>query len=468
MRYISTRGGISPVSFTDAVMMGMARDGGLLLPDDIPDVRDNLDRWSRLSYTELALEILHLFCDFAPETLRSIIKKSYASFTHPDITPVVRVGGLHVLELFHGPTLAFKDVALQFLGHAFEHILGQRGESLNILAATSGDTGSAAIHGVRGRPGIRIFVMHPHGRISPNQERQMTSVLDDNVFNLAVEGTFDDCQRIMKDLFADLAFKDRHCLGTVNSINWARLISQSVYYFYSAFRVMAQTGAGHVRFAVPTGNFGDVFAGYLAARMGLPISRLVVATNENDVLARFFATGEYRPAPVKPTISPSMDIQVASNFERYIYYRLGADAARTSAAMAEFAEHKFLRLPPRGAGQGDDLFAGVVGGTDGVLETIRDTYARHGYLMDPHTAVGALAASAHQSPDAPMICLATAHPAKFSEAILRAVGSDVARHPMIDALQSLPTRCEVVPASTRCIREYIANHVEGATAQKAK
>ena len=320
MRYVSTRDGGTPLRFTDTVLTGLARDGGLFLPDQIPDARARLDAWRRLPYADLAFEIMRLFADDIPDdTLAEMIRKSYAAFRHAEVTPVVQAGGIHILELFHGPTLAFKDVALQFLGNLFEHVLAKTGAEMNIVAATSGDTGSAAIYGVRGRARIRIFVMHPHGRVSPVQERQMTTVTDANVHNLAVDGTFDDCQDIVKALFNDLAFRDANRLGAVNSINWARVLAQTVYYFYAAFRVQDATGAAQVRFAVPTGNFGDIFAGYVAWRMGLPIDKLVLATNENDILARYFGTGAYSLGDVAPTLSPSMDIQVASNFERYLY-----------------------------------------------------------------------------------------------------------------------------------------------------
>ena len=320
IRYVSTRGAQAPLAFKDAVMTGLARDGGLLIPDRIPQVGDRLEEWKDLDYPDLAFEIMRLFTDDLPDArLKALIGAAYSSFAHPDVCPVRKVGPLHVLELFHGPTLAFKDVALQFLGRLFEEILEERQGRLNILAATSGDTGSAAICGVRGQKRIHIFVMHPHGRVSALQERQMTSVLDDNVFNLAVQGSFDDCQLIMKTLFSDLPFKDAHALGTVNSVNWARVLSQIVYYFYAAFRVAEETGAAAVQFAVPTGNFGDILAGWYAKRMGLPIRRLVLATNENDILARFFNTGVYAKGTVVPTVNPSMDIQVASNFERWLY-----------------------------------------------------------------------------------------------------------------------------------------------------
>ena len=436
-------------------MTGLARDGGLLLPAEIPDVSRRLPAWASLSYTDLAFEIMRLYTDIPPAALGSIISQSYGVFRHPDAVAVRSIGEVHILELFHGPTLAFKDVALQFLGNVFEFILKQDRHDLNILAATSGDTGSAAICGVRGRDRIRIFVMHPHGRVSPLQERQMTTVLDDNVFNIAVDGTFDDCQRMMKAIFSDLPFKDRYSLGTVNSINWARVLAQIVYYFFAAFRVMRLTGAKRVRFSVPTGNFGDIFAGYVAARMGLPIERLVLATNENDILSRFFNTGVYSGGPVHATISPSMDIQVASNFERYLYYRLGADPEKVRTAMQQFGKEGRLSVTPHAGGSIDELIVAGSGNTRETLATIRDVHARYGYLLDPHSAVGVHVGKQHLDASAPMICLATAHPAKFAQAIQDATGRDLAHHPILDALQDLPTRCSVLPARDSEIRRYI-------------
>lgn len=459
MYYISTRGGMVPIHFESAVMTGLARDGGLLIPESIPDVRDRMGEWRKLSYTELAFEVMRLFVDLSDYSLRRIIEGSYSEFRSREITPVVPVGDVHILELFHGPTLAFKDIALQFLGRLFEHILSTTGGELNIIAATSGDTGSAAIHGVKGRDRIRIFVMHPHLRISELQEKQMTSVLDPNVFNLAVQGTFDDCQGIMKSIFRDLSFRDTYTLGTVNSINWARVLAQMVYYFYAAFRVMDNTGAKRVRFSVPTGNFGDIFAGYMAARMGLPIAKLVLATNENDILARFFESGEYRTSTVKATISPSMDIQVASNFERYLYYRAGGKPAQVRDWMEQFARESRLVCPKLKNGPVDALIAGGVGTAAQTLSTIRSVYDRTGYLLDPHTAVGVSVAAAHHVPGEPMICLATAHPAKFGEAIKRALGQDIARHPILETLRDAPTRCEVVPSSEDAVRRFVADHI---------
>jgi len=458
MNYISTRGQTEPLSFSDAVMTGLARDGGLLLPEAFPQVAGELARWSELPYAELAFEVMRLYVDLPDTSLRDIVDRSYATFEDRAVTPLRRVGDVHILELFHGPTLAFKDVALQFLGNLFEYELERRDQRMNIVAATSGDTGSAAIHGVRGKDRIRIFVMHPKGRTSEIQERQMTTVLDGNVFNLAVEGTFDDCQAMLKTVFNDLPFRDRYCLGAVNSINWARVLAQVVYYVYATLQIRKREGAERVRFSVPTGNFGDIFAGYVAARMGVPIGKLVLATNENDILTRFFTTGEYGLGQVVPTLSPSMDIQVASNFERYLYYRLGESSATVREQMAAFAGGEAIRVPLDDSVM-DPLFVAGTGTTAMTLEAIKRCHDDHGYLLDPHTAVGYSIAHEHLSDEQPMVCLATAHPAKFGGAITQAVGEDLAHHPQLDALAERETRCDDLAADAADLRDYIAARV---------
>ncbi|MBU4198714.1 MAG: threonine synthase [Verrucomicrobia bacterium] len=462
MKYISTRGAVPAIGFQDAVMTGLARDGGLFIPERIPDVRAHLAAWKTLAYGNLAYEIMRRYADLPERDLRALIDRSITSFRHPDVSPVVPLGDLHILELFHGPTLAFKDVALQFLGRLFEYVLAQSDRQLNILAATSGDTGSAAIAGVRGRRRMRIFVLYPLGRVSPIQERQMTTVPDENVFTAAVEGSFDDCQTIVKTLFRDLAFRDRVALGAVNSINWARLMSQVVYYFYAAFRVMERTGKDRVRFTVPTGNFGDIFAGYLAWRMGLPVGRLVLATNENDILSRFFNTGVYRRGRVTPTLSPSMDIQVASNFERYLYYCAGEDPRRVCEWMDRFRTTGELRVECRPGGGVDPLFAAGSADTPACLAAIRAMYESRGYLLDPHSAVGVHVAQSFLDPEEPMICLATAHPAKFDRAIQDATGRDLAHHPLLDALNDLPVRRTVLPASDQAVRAFLEEKIGAA------
>ena len=459
MKYISTRGGTAPINFSDAVMTGLARDGGLMLPEEFPCVKDKLSAWADLPYTELAYEIMKLYADdLTEQELRSVIEKSYATFRHPEITPTQKVSPVYVLELFHGPTFAFKDVALQFLGNMFELILNKTGAKLNIIAATSGDTGSAAIHGVRGRKGINIFVMHPNGRVSAVQELQMTSVMDANVYNIAVDGTFDDAQAIVKTLFGDLNFKDKYSLGAVNSINWARVLAQVVYYFYAGLKVMKETGSDKISFSVPTGNFGDIFAGYVAYLMGLPIDKLILATNENDILSRFFNTGVYNVEGVHPTISPSMDIQVASNFERWLYLHANRNSEQLCAWMQQFKETKSLTI-----GNPDELDEIMIAGkadTAKTLSTIKRFYEDSKYVLDPHTAVG-VSVALDKAPTTPVICLATAHPAKFPDAIKDATGeSNLATAPEIEALKGKPTRKFNLPADAGAVAAFVIEKLQ--------
>jgi threonine synthase len=463
MRYISTRGGIPPVSFREAVTMGLATDGGLLLPASIPAVdRGTLQGWQPLSFQELAQAVMSLFIDdIPPADIAAIINNSYRTFSHPEITPLVQVGPIHILELFHGPTLAFKDVALQFLGNIFEYILLQNGGKMNILGATSGDTGSAAIYGVRGKERIKIFILHPYKRISLIQELQMITVADANVFNLAIRGTFDDGQEIVKEIFNDIDFKNRYHLGAVNSINWARILAQVVYYIHAWLRLAEKTGATAVDFSVPTGNFGDIFAGYIAKRM-LPegcIRSLILATNENDLLTRFVNRGDYSKGTVVPTSSPSMDIQISSNFERYLYFLHGENATKTRQDMETFAREgklDFSDLLPMI--QSDFLSKSVT--EPETVETISDFYRKYDYILDPHTAVGVNAALflSTRGDDIPIICLATAHPAKFGEAVTRAIGRPPDLPPPLAGLQDKQRRCEVMDANAMKVRQYITQH----------
>jgi len=456
MRYISTRGQIEPVSFQEAVMMGLATDGGLLLPERLPTVDDaTLDRWRSLAYRDLAKEVIGLFADDV-ENLGELIDRAYATFDHPEVTPVVEVGDLYVLELFHGPTLAFKDVALQLLGNLFESLLAARNGTMNILGATSGDTGSAAIHGVRGKSNINIFILHPHKRVSPIQELQMTTVVDANVFNIAIQGTFDDGQAIVKAIFNDIPFKERYRLGAINSINWARIVAQVVYYVYAALRM---TERGPVDFAVPTGNFGDIFAGYVAARlMRGAIGRLILATNTNDLLTRFVNQGDYSKGNVVATSSPSMDIQVASNFERYLFYLNDCDAERTRTMMENFAATGRLSFGPEAVARVQRDFVSKSVSEGETIATIAEVYEKTGYLLDPHSAVGVNAAMACRRPGVPVVCLATAHPAKFQAAVERAIGRPPELPPSLRDLETRPRRCEILPAEVEVVQRYVADH----------
>ena len=421
MKFISTRGNVNGIGFIDTVLMGLASDGGLLIPEKIPQIpADQLQAMSQLTYQELAYEIFSYYVDgeIPNNELKELVEKSYGTFRHPEVTPVKKLkDNMYVLELFHGPTFAFKDIALQFLGNLYSYVSKKTGETINILGATSGDTGASAIEGVRGKEGIRICILHPHGRVSKVQELQMTTVHDESVLNLAINGTFDDGQRIIKELFADLDFKDKYHLRAINSINFVRILAQTVYYFYAYFQVTKEADTNSVNFSVPTGNFGDIFAGYLAKKMGLPVGKLIVATNENNILERFINEGVYEPSEFHSTYSPSMDIQVASNFERYLYYLLDENPSTVSALMDQFKSEGKIVVNEEQLRQVQADFAayGVAG--EECLQTIRKYNAETSYLLDPHTSCGV--AAYENCNDASEVCvtLATAHPAKFNESI---------------------------------------------------
>ena len=455
MQYHSTRGQVSGLSYIEAVMMGLASDGGLLVPQSIPDVKSELESWRTTSYQGLAFEIMRRFLSDLSETeLKHLIEKSYASFDDPLITPVRSFDDFHVLELFHGPTLAFKDVALQFLGNLFEHVLEQRDEQLNILAATSGDTGSAAIAGVKGKARIKIFVLYPEGKTSPLQERQMTTVLEDNVHNIALKGSFDDCQSLMKSVFSDLNFRNQHSLGAVNSVNWARILAQIVYYFHAWYQLGSPE---KFNVSVPTGNFGNIFAGYMAREMGLPINHLILATNSNDILTRFFNTGEYSKGTVNFTESPAMDIQVASNFERYLFYELHQSSQKVIEFMERFQSTGEVGLSLKNLRQNAAFLAGAAG-DDETIETIKYCHESYDYLVDPHTAVGIDVSRRFHQEDIPLLCLSTAHPAKFEHAMHSALPEVTVGHPTLEALKDLPERKQLMDVDEAAVKKYLADH----------
>lgn len=452
MKYRSTRGKVSQLTFKQAVMMGLASDGGLLLPESIPDVSESLSSYSKLSYSELAYEVMSLYItDIDEAALKDIINTSYATFAHPDIVPLKTVGEVNILELFHGPTLAFKDVALQFLGNVFEHILKESGNRVNILGATSGDTGSAAIAGVRGKDNIDVYIMFPEGKTSPLQELQMTSVLDENVHNIGVNGSFDDCQLLMKSIFSDLEFKDSYQLAAVNSVNWARVLAQVVYYF-SAYNQLGQPEKFDV--CVPTGNFGNVLAGYIAKQMGLPINRLIIATNSNDILARFFRTGIYERGEVNFTHSPAMDIQVASNFERYLFYKLDQNAEKLAEFMKQFSNAGRAELRFNSERFDKDFVADSVSNEE-TIQTIKKYHEQFDYLVDPHTAVGITVAEKVKDADVPLVCLSTAHPAKFNDVMAEALPGVPVTHPSLEALRGSETRKIVMDVDIEAIKSLI-------------
>ena len=466
MKYISTRGATDRKTFGEVLLMGLAPDGGLMLPEHYPQIdRATLDKWRGLTYADLAFEIMRLFATDIPEgDLRAIINRTYTAeaFGNAEITPVRTLSdGLKIQALSNGPTLAFKDMAMQFLGNAFEYILKREGQTLNIVGATSGDTGSAAEYALRGKEGIHVFMMSPEGKMSAFQRAQMYSLQDENIHNIAVDGMFDDCQDIVKAIQNDAAFKEKYRIGTVNSINWGRVMAQVVYYFAGYFKA-TESNNETVSFCVPSGNFGNVCAGHIAKQMGLPIRRLMVATNENDVLDEFFKTGSYRPrtaAHTHVTSSPSMDISKASNFERFIFDLTGRDAAEIETLWAEV-----------GAGKGFNLaFAldkirneyGFVSGKSlhrDRLAVIKQVYEQDGELIDPHTADGVKVARELREAGETVVCLETALAAKFADTIREAVGDvDIPRPAKLQGLEDLPQKVQNVPNQAEAVKEIIRN-----------
>jgi len=457
MRYISTRGQAPELAFEDVLLTGLARDGGLYVPDAWPPLApERIRTIAGLSFADAAAELIAPFAsDIDPEALLRMSHEAYARFDHQAVAPLRELGDGHwLLELFHGPTLAFKDVAMQLLGQLFDHVLRQRGSRVTIVGATSGDTGSAAIEACRDRAAIDVFILYPHNRVSEVQRRQMTTVDAGNVHAIAIEGTFDDCQALVKAMFNDHAFRDRHHLSAVNSINWARVVAQIVYYVTAA----AALGAPErrVSFAVPTGNFGCAYAGYAAARMGLPMERLIVATNRNDILHRFFdGGGSYRTGDVHATQSPSMDIQVASNFERLLFDLAGRDGATVAGWMAELAGEGGFRVGNEALAEARRWFASHRVDEDSTTETIRAVYEDSGVLVDPHTAV-AVRAARELAPPAPVVVLGTAHPAKFPDAVERATGVRPALPAHMADLYQRDERFAVLPNELAAVQAHIA------------
>jgi threonine synthase len=473
MRYVSTRGRAPEQSFLGILLSGLAPDGGLYLPGYYPQIeRAELDRWRGLSYAELAFEVLRRFADDIPaDDLAALCRKTYTAQVYgngrPDsdctqIAPLRWLApGLALLELSNGPTLAFKDMAMQLLGALFEYALARGGEHLNVLGATSGDTGSAAEYAMRGRAGIKVFMLSPQGRMSAFQRAQMYSLSDANIFNLAVAGTFDDCQDIVKAVSADLDFKQRLKIGTVNSINWARVVAQVVYYV-RGYLAATKSSDEHVSFCVPSGNFGNVFAGWVARQMGVPIARLIVATNENDVLDEFFRTGRYRVRPsseTHATSSPSMDISKASNFERFVFDITGRDG--------DLVRELWWQMDTEGAFdlsgtlvwpkvQGSGFVSGRSTHADR-LRTIRELHEASGLIVDPHTADGIKVAREHRGAE-PVICLETALPAKFAETIVEAIGIEPPRPLAMVGIEKLPQRCESMGVDVEAVKRFIEHH----------
>ena len=463
MRYISTRGDAPELGLDDVLLTGLARDGGLYVPDGWPRFSpDEIRAMRELDYADLAARIIAPFADgsVCAGELPALIRSAYAGFDHPEVAPLVRLDrNTWLMELFHGPTLAFKDYALQILGRMFDRVLGHRDQRVTVVGATSGDTGSAAIEACRDRDAIDIFILFPRGRVSPVQQLQMTTVDAPNVHAIALEGTFDDCQDMVKALFNDLAFRDRYRLSAVNSINLVRLLPQIVYYFRAALAVGAPDRP--VAFSVPSGNFGNVFSAWAASALGLPVERLIVATNANDILARFFRTGLMQVNGVQPTLSPSMDIQVASNFERLLFDLNNRDGTATTAMLADLRKTGAFRVSPEMHRRARTLFDAESVTDDATLARIRAVHAEGGRLIDPHSAVGLEAAERLRargavSGDVPVVCLETAHPAKFFEAIDRAIGHVPDPPPRIARLTDMEEHVTILPNDVRTVSGFIA------------
>ena len=468
-RYVSTRGRMPVARFCDVLLGGLAPDGGLVVPQAYPRLSaDELSAMRKLSYPDLAFAVISRFVDDIPEgDLRSLVHRAYRSevFGSPDITPLKTLGpGLHLLQLSNGPTLAFKDVAMQLLGEMFEYVLQREGRTLNILGATSGDTGSAAEYAMRGRKGIRVFMLSPHGKMSPFQRAQMYSLQDANIFNIAIRGVFDDCQDIVKAVSGDAAFKSAHQIGAVNSINWARVVAQVVYYFKGYFAA-TRSNDEQVSFAVPSGNFGNIFAGHIARMMGLPIRNLILASNENDVLDEFFRSGRYRVRSgreVAQTSSPSMDISKASNFERFVFDLVGRDPAMVARLWREMEDAGGFNLDEAPCWRSVGQYGFVSGRSPHAerLNTIRKVNSQYGVTIDPHTADGINVGLQHREPGVPLICMETALPAKFAETIREALGRDPEVPPGYQGLESRLQRVAIMDPDVEAVKTYIAGRTK--------
>ena len=460
MKFISTRGLAPDLGFCDSVLAGLASDGGLYLPQQWPQIPSKeIASFANLSFSEIAFAIISRFVDneIDEKTLQEMINASYENFNHPSVTPLKEIESDHfVLELFHGPTLAFKDVAMQFLARLIDDILVKRSRRATIIGATSGDTGSAAIEAFKGRDNVDIFILHPLGRTSEIQRKQMTSVIEDNVFNIAIEGNFDDCQNIVKALFADEKFRQTTNLSGVNSINWGRILAQITYYFKAA----SDLGAPHkqIDFTVPTGNFGDIFAGFAAKKMGLPIRKLIIATNENDILARTLKTGRYETNTVQATSSPSMDIQISSNFERLLFEALNRDGAKVRALMNSLKQSGSFSLPKDALDYIKQDFLALSANQSAVDATMASTLKKSNYLLDPHSAVAVNVAQALKDKHISMISLATAHPAKFPKAVEKATGQSPQLPDFLSDLLQRKEKMQILQNDVSEIKQYINQH----------
>lgn len=455
MRYISTRGGGEPLSFEDVLLKGLAPDGGLYVPETWPSI--NIETLGGLSYQEIAFAVMYPFVEriIPAQDFEELINKAYSTFRHEDIVPLHKLNdNLYIMEQFHGPTLAFKDVALQLLGYLFDYVLKKRGEHITIVGATSGDTGSAAIEGCKVSDQLDIFILHPKGRVSDVQRKQMTTVHDDNVFNIALDGSFDDCQNMVKDMFNDAGFRTEMNLSAVNSINWARIMAQIVYYVTVCAKLDDTP-----TFIVPTGNFGNVFAGYCARKIGVDLN-LIVATNENDILTRFFETGEMEAKGVHPTISPSMDIEISSNFERYLFDLFGRDSARLKETMDIFKSSKKFGVTSEELETAKEEFSAFRANKNEVLGTIKTIYNTYGYTLDPHTAIGVKAALEIET-NAPIVASATAHASKFPNAVEQAISERPQLPEHLKNLFDIEEKQTDMPNDYDAVTAYIREHKHG-------
>jgi len=467
LKYVSTRGNAPELAFDEVLLSGLALDGGLYVPAAWPEFSAaDIQSFAGLPYQELALRVMKPFIGgcIPDAALAGLIDSAYGNFDTTEIVPLKEIGkNEYLLELFHGPTLAFKDMALQFLGPAFDHVLKQRGAWTTIVVATSGDTGSAAIEACRDRDAIEIFVLHPDGKVSDVQRRQMTTVQSSNVHNIAIKGTFDDCQNLAKAMFNDKPFRDKLHLGALNSINWARIMAQIVYYYWAGAKLGAPET--HLSFAVPTGNFGNVFSGYAALRSGLPIDQFVIGSNRNDILARFFENGVMETGDVHPTISPSMDIQVSSNFERLLFDLVGRDGAIVADIMNTFADTGRFSINAKSLEVAQALFYGARFDDDETRQTILDVFEASGELIDPHTAVGIAAARAQRREQSvPMVALGTAHPAKFPDAVFDATGNRPALPDALAGLMQGQEKYDVLENNLKTVQEHISGNARARAA----
>ena len=458
MNYFSTRDKSLKFSFKDIFLRGLAPDGGLFLPSEIKHYdKSELDKLSRLSYEDLATEILFNFCsnDINKTELKTLIKKAYQEFEEKEVVCIKKIGNINLLELYHGPTLAFKDIAMQVIGNMYDHLKVAKQKSVNILVATSGDTGSAAIAALNDRENINLFVLHPYNKISNVQRKIMTTIGSNNVYNIAIKGSFDDCQKIVKELFNENVFREKINMSGVNSINWARIICQIVYYFYSYFKLKKN----NISFSVPTGNFGDIFAGYVAKKMGLPIDKLIVATNENDIMQRVINKGEYKPDEVKPSLSPSMDIQVSSNFERLLFYIVGEDSDKVKSMMNSLNDKGFFKLNENEIKKIKKDFIAAKVSDNETLSIIKEVHEKNQFVLDPHTAT-AFGAINKNNTISNIVALGTAHPYKFFETVKKATGKDISSPKQLEKFVDKVEKFDILDNNISEVKKYILNKIQ--------